>query len=241
MSARVSRFPRRFLAALTIAAFVIGFTSYFSTWSIIYHGKPSDRDGFFDLVGCESDSGCLAVYYDHFPRGILEWKFGSIGQKAMGLTAWHNWIYHIFQWRQPYENLWWFQFSHATMPNPMGWEAMFYSTPVHTTDHSLGLLVPDWFLLLMAAPYPLYVLLDISSRRRRERFAAGQCLACGYDLRHSPERCPECGLVRTKNAPPSRRNLGMKPLRFIGRNLWVRICLYPVFSRLFRGLQFRIQ
>src|SRR5690349_16453002 len=27
------------------------------------------------------------------------------------------------------------------------------------------------------------------------RLAAGQCVACGYDLRGSPGRCPECGRV----------------------------------------------
>jgi hypothetical protein len=29
--------------------------------------------------------------------------------------------------------------------------------------------------------------------RRRARTKAGQCPACGYDLRASPGRCPECG------------------------------------------------
>jgi hypothetical protein len=52
--------------------------------------------------------------------------------------------------------------------------------------------VPLWALSL---PVPLAVACVVSLRRlrRARRKRAGLCPACGYDLRASPDRCPECG------------------------------------------------
>jgi hypothetical protein len=48
-------------------------------------------------------------------------------------------------------------------------------------------------------PAALSVLSVSRTRARRiSRAALGQCLNCGYDLRASAERCPECGTVRKR-------------------------------------------
>jgi hypothetical protein len=50
---------------------------------------------------------------------------------------------------------------------------------------------PHWFLAMLFAVLPSVRLRAILRTRRRNR--AGLCPHCGYDLRATPERCPECG------------------------------------------------
>ena len=55
--------------------------------------------------------------------------------------------------------------------------------------------VPYWFTAAIGA---LPMLLLVRAERRRRRIVRGGCAVCGYDLRATPDRCPECG------ATPSR-------------------------------------
>jgi hypothetical protein len=48
--------------------------------------------------------------------------------------------------------------------------------------------------LILILDYALYRLTRRATRAER-RAAAGLCPSCGYDLRSTPERCPECGTV----------------------------------------------
>ncbi len=54
-----------------------------------------------------------------------------------------------------------------------------------------GVFVPTW--LVAAGLFAPAVALSIRRRRRRRRGERGLSPACGYDLRASPGRCPECG------------------------------------------------
>ena len=54
--------------------------------------------------------------------------------------------------------------------------------------------VPHWSLALLFAILPALHLRAFIRSRRRHRI--GHCPRCGYDLRATPERCPECGTER---------------------------------------------
>lgn len=63
-----------------------------------------------------------------------------------------------------------------------------YPIPLHQ------LTMPFWFLLILTGVLPLHCCWLMRGRWRREkRRRLGLCEQCGYDMRATPERCPECG------------------------------------------------
>ena len=69
-----------------------------------------------------------------------------------------------------------------------------------------GVVAPCWLLVLATAALPAAWL----RRRLSPPIPPGQCTRCGYDLRASPGRCPECGAANAGPGPsfattPARR------------------------------------
>jgi len=95
------------------------------------------------------------------------------------------WRYHVWSlWEHP-ENIWHrLGFSFDSRPTvsvftePDAWN---YSL---TTPWLAVAAVPGMGLGLSAARW----------RRRRVNIAMNICVRCGYDLRATPQRCPECGM-----------------------------------------------
>jgi hypothetical protein len=55
---------------------------------------------------------------------------------------------------------------------------------------------PHWALALLCGVLPAARLVRLAGIRARRRHTPGLCRGCGYDLRASPGRCPECGTAR---------------------------------------------
>ena len=64
-------------------------------------------------------------------------------------------------------------------------------------------ILPYWAVALLTGILPALAAVWIwRRRRRRHRHKQGYCLVCGYDLRATPDRCPECGtVVAAENKP----------------------------------------
>jgi hypothetical protein len=59
---------------------------------------------------------------------------------------------------------------------------------------STNVIFPLWSAVLTSAVLPALWIRGVRrDRTLRRRASANRCLACGYDLRATPERCPECG------------------------------------------------
>ncbi len=129
-------------------------------------------------------------------RGGLQYMF--VGQWKHSLPA----MYGRFD-RATSEDLWspaaisptshrafaGFALASGSTPGP----ADSYEPPVRQPFHYYQLLrIPYWFLMIsLLLPFARWAFL---LHRRRRWVRTGHCAACGYDLRASVGRCPECGL-----------------------------------------------
>jgi len=68
-----------------------------------------------------------------------------------------------------------------------------YSGPTHSS-----ITFPYWFAVLVTTILPAVWVIKRLPGRTLKKF--GLCPSCGYDLRATPDRCPECGFTSDQRA-----------------------------------------
>ena len=92
---------------------------------------------------------------------------------------------------------------------PIRWAEWGYSQPgLGVSTGGSSVIVYDWLAAMVFLIGPVWW----SRKRVRlwRRMRKGLCLGCGYDLRESPERCPECGAENS--APETLKSVGASKL-----------------------------
>lgn len=79
-----------------------------------------------------------------------------------------------------------------------GWSGR--ASPAGRWSPSYGFIISHWTMAALATAGILAEWAGVIRRGRR----AGVCRGCGYDMRATPERCPECGLAAGKAGESSR-------------------------------------
>ena len=144
--------------------------------------------------------------------GRLECHVHTTDADLGGPSGWHL---GTIRWGVPIEQP---DGSRLTfMPGPADWTRWHFGfkwwpahfvdpagTPFHQgpaagyTVKSWKLAVPHWFLAaLTGVPSCIRIVSVLRRAGMLRRMRHGLCPSCGYDLRATPERCPECGAVPT--------------------------------------------
>ena len=87
---------------------------------------------------------------------------------------------YVWRWYVPFAK---WEGATVYQKRPGGWRS--------TTLQSVG--VAHWAVAAMTAVLPGWLAFRNLRRRCRRARRAGICTTCGYDLRATPDRCPECG------------------------------------------------
>jgi hypothetical protein len=126
------------------------------------------------------------------PFDLRRWPWPMRGANVRWLWESERWGLREF-WSDRPTRAWWLgraylRIQSKTITSPF--------MPEDTTATERAAIVPHWLLVVATGSFPLWRFgRTVKGRLRRRRHGVNHpiCAGCGYDLRATPERCPECG------------------------------------------------
>ena len=93
--------------------------------------------------------------------------------------------------KNPYSRTFWNRLGFGMVPGALRSDGSSDGACRYVFSHAH---VPYWFVVVVSAlPSCLWLARAHARRVRARRARLGKCARCGYDLRATPDRCPECG------------------------------------------------
>ena len=174
---------------LCVAVVALWVRSHFVVDEVVYFGHVRARG--CDGVSFVSYAGTLMCYWDHYSFPPAD-RLAFIGRASSGRVASEfrrgvSRYRDAEEYRQNRDNFGLGWFDSAVERQRGMWKTSGISCVRRTVR------VPHGTVAVALLICPVAVGFHRSYTRRRRR--SGLCPACGYDLRATPGRCPECGLI----------------------------------------------
>jgi hypothetical protein len=179
----------KFSVVLTIATLLAIPLSFFRSTAIVRTNTQSNDHVKF-LLG-------YVVFTDQRGPGMVEFF-----QRSQARS--NSWLFGFDSLSTVRPDTRWKQLPNAFWPQIVSWRRLRSKKPAFQRM----VTCPLW---LFAAIFSLPTTLPWFNRWRNSSVAVGCCGQCGYDLRATPDRCPECGKVPqpvevVKGSPSLRSN-----------------------------------
>lgn len=151
-------------------------------------------------------TGAVAIREHRAPTDdaeFVQWNTYYDGASAVAKLLGSSWKASSQTW--PFGDWSWVP-SYLNLRNISSWHRVFYwksdgfEVPGYA-DNAVFVGARFWAIALITGFWPMCSIALLFRRRIRKRrlLRAGHCLVCGYDLRATTERCPECGTAAKAN------------------------------------------
>jgi ABC-type sugar transport system permease subunit len=109
----------------------------------------------------------------------------------------NGWTVHLYHTAGLEDNVDWTKYGPSILGGQFQQEDLNHPDAVGSR---IVVNIPFWWLVALGSIYPAIWWWRRLRTRHREK--TGRCLNCGYDLRASADRCPECGAPRPATTTP---------------------------------------